>query len=244
MLFKIPANRALLAVVVYICLANNQLTANQAIDSSRIPTEDIKWEIKPQATDNFSKAVFRIWIPENVKKLHGLLVLMPGWNGNGLPLVDQETWRAFARKNHFALVAGFLQSEKATIKGSNWMNHCYWMTERGSGKALIEALKKFSELVGRLEIENLPMLMWGHSAGGRFNYRFACYAPERVIGVVSIKGVYYFSKATVQTRKVPAIFILGENDSYKRISNIMRLFNKHRSQGASWAVAVEPNILF
>jgi predicted esterase len=241
MLSKISTNRALLAGIVYICLANNHLTIKSAIGVPRIPTQDIKWEIKPRATDNFSKAAFRIWIPENVKRLRGLLVLMKGWNKNGLSLADQEIWRTFASKNRFALVAGFLQSDMATLKGPNWMNHCYWMTERGSGKALIDALKKFSELADRPEIENLPMLMWGHSAGGQFNYSFACYAPERIIGFVSIKGVYYFSKATSQTRKVPAMFILGENDHYKQIPKVMSLFKKQRSLGARWAVAVEPN---
>ncbi len=242
MFFRIPANRMLLTVAACIYLANEYfLTVKSAAGAPEIPAQDIKWEIKPQAADSFTKAVFRIWIPENIKTLRGLLVLMPGWNTDGLPLADQEIWRTFARKNNFALVTGFLQSEEVSFKSFKWINRCYWMAELGSGKALIDALKKFSELAGRPGIENLPMLIRGYSAGGQFSYSFACYAPERIMGFVSIKGVYYFSKASVRTREVPAVFILGENDHYKQIPRVMRLFNQNRSRNAPWAAAVEPD---
>ncbi|MHC4126479.1 MAG: dienelactone hydrolase family protein, partial [Planctomycetota bacterium] len=148
-----------------------------------------------------------------------------------------------ASKNRFALVAGFIKAKHLDGYKNNHAKVNYCIAKGGSGKALVDALKKFSELANRPEIENLPMLMWGSSGGGQFNYGFACYAPERIIGFVSIKGVFYFPKATVQTRKVPALFILGEKDHWRKVQfpRVMRLFNKHRSQGAPWAVAVEPN---
>jgi dienelactone hydrolase len=242
MSFRISANRSLLTIAVCVCLANNHFAAvKSAADVPETPAQDVQWEIKPRAADNFTKAIFRIWIPENTKQLRGLLVLLPGWNSDGRPLADKETWRTFARENQFALVACFLRSQKISLENPRWMYRCYWMAELGSGKALIDALKKFSGLTGRPEIENLPVLIRGYSAGGQFSYSFACYAPERIIGFVSVKGVYYFSKASAQTSEVPAIFILGENDHYRQIPRVMRLFKKYRAQGAPWAVAIEPD---
>jgi hypothetical protein len=197
---------------------------------------DVNCEVEPTPSDNFTDAAFRIWISQDAEKLRGLLVLAPGLGRDGLDLADEKIFRDFAQRQNFALMSVFLRTDARDVPKNS-----YCRAEAGSGRALLDALGKFSELTGSEQIKNLPMLMWGDSAGGQFNYGFACFVPERVIGFAAIKGGYYTSTTTDETRRVPALFIIGEKDTDDRILNTKALFNKHRQADALWAVAVEPN---
>ena len=54
---------------------------------------------------NFDKAEFRLYVPTDVKAVRGIVVLVPGSNGDGRPMADDEFWRTFAAKEQVALVA-------------------------------------------------------------------------------------------------------------------------------------------
>ncbi len=43
------------------------------------------------------------------------------------------------------------------------------------------------------EIAQAPLLLWGMSAGGEFNYEFVAWKPERVAAFVVNKGGIYYS---------------------------------------------------
>src|SRR5205085_7931893 len=46
--------------------------------------------------ENFDKADFRMWVPENAGQLRGVVALVPGSNGDGRPMVADTMWQAFA----------------------------------------------------------------------------------------------------------------------------------------------------
>ena len=54
---------------------------------------------------NFDKAEFRLWIPPVAGPLRGITVLVPGSNGDGRAMADDEFWQAFARATRLAIVA-------------------------------------------------------------------------------------------------------------------------------------------
>lgn len=59
---------------------------------------------QPKGKDGFTTAEFRLWVPESVPKLRGVLVLLPGWQGDGRGMADDSAWQAFAEGEGFALL--------------------------------------------------------------------------------------------------------------------------------------------
>jgi dienelactone hydrolase len=83
--------------------------------------------------------------------------------------------------------------------------------------------------------------MWGFSAGGQYNYQFACWKPERVIAFIAIKGGYYFSEPNNEALKIPALFFTGEDDLQRRIDAVDELFDRNIKDEPLWCLAHEPN---
>ena len=89
-------------------------------------------------------------------------------------------------------------------------------------------------------INELPLLLYGFSAGGQYNFEFASWKPERVISFVVNKGGYYDTAVTsTETQKVPGIFFIGEDDLYYRNNLILGIYSANRSQGANWTLINE-----
>ena len=92
-------------------------------------------------------------------------------------------------------------------------------------------------------IATAPLLLWGTSAGGEFNYEFVAWKPERVIAFVVNKGGIYYSGLLPQAaRNVPGILFAGGKDLEFRTHAIVGLFAMNRRAGALWALAEEPNV--
>lgn len=192
-------------------------------------------EIMPQKNDNFDKAAFRLWIDDDIEEVNGIVCVVLGINGDSRPEVDELVWRNFARKHRLGIVGVFLRSPNNAIIQ-------YARAERGSGAALVSALAALAEKSGHPEVATVPLLMWGHSAGGMFNFGFANYAPERVLAFSAIKGGYYDTPVTDEGRQVPGLFIVGEKDrDYRILTANTRVFDNRR-EGARWCLAVEANI--
>lgn len=189
------------------------------------------------AGKNFERAIFRLWFPDDLKVLNGIVVLVPGSNSDGRGQVSDTIWQAFAKRHGFALL-GCWYTDYQT--GDMFIER-YAEVSKGSGKALIEIIKKFSISSGHSELDYAPLLLWGHSAGGQFNYEFACWNPQRVIAfVVNKGGIYYTAMAPKETRSVPCILFTGEKDLDARKDIIKGLFSMNRRAGALWIYAPEP----
>jgi len=186
---------------------------------------------------NYDKAEFRLWVPNDVRVLQGVVVLMPGSNGDGRPEVADTIWQSFATRHQLALI-GCRFTDKPHDQG---FIEDYVDVARGSGQALLDALAGLAADARRPELAAAPMLLWGMSAGGEFNYEFTNWKPERVIAFVVNKGGIYYSALTARAaRNVPGILFTGEKDLESRISTITGLFAVNRRGGALWALAQEP----
>ena len=187
--------------------------------------------------ENYDKAEFRLWYPKDVERLQAVAVLVPGSNGDGRSAVDDPIWQGFATRNKLALV-GCRFTDKPHEQG---FIEQYVNVSRGSGQALLDALGRFATRTAHLELETAPLLLWGMSAGGQFNYEFVAWKPERVIAFVVNKGGIYYSALLPQAaRSVPGILFVGGKDLEFRTNTIVGLFAVNRRAGALWALAEEP----
>lgn len=188
---------------------------------------------------NYDKAEFRLWLPPDVPALKAVLVLVPGSNGDGRSQVDDEFWRAFAVKQKVALV-GCRFTDKQ--HDQSFIEH-YVNVSQGSGQALLDALGQFAAREKHPEIASAPLLMWGMSAGGEFNYEFVAWKPERVAAfIVNKGGIYYTALASKAAREVPGVLFVGGADLDSRVFTIKGLFGVNRRAGALWSLVEEPGL--
>ena len=187
---------------------------------------------------NFDKAQFRLWVPNTAGALRGALILVPGSNGDGRSMAEDTVWQAFATRNKLAIVACRF-TDKPHEQG---FIEDYVNVSKGSGQALLDVLDKFAARAKHAELANAPLLFWGMSAGGQFNYEFAVWKPERVVAfVVNKGGIYYTALTPRATRAIPALLFIGGKDLESRVNTITGLFALNRRGGALWALTEEPS---
>ena len=186
---------------------------------------------------NFDKAEFRMWYPDNVTSLRGIVLLVPGSNGDGRAMAQDTVWQAFATKHNLALVACRFTDKQ---HDQNFIEE-YIKVSEGSGQALLSAIGNLAKTSNHPELATAPMMLWGMSAGGQFNYEFVAWKPERVIAfVVNKGGIYYSALLAREARAVPGILFVGGKDLEFRTNTIVGLFAVNRRGGALWALSEEP----
>lgn len=201
-----------------------------------VPTTQTMDETIPSGA-NFDKAEFRFWLPKEAGAVRAVVVLVPGSNGDGRPMADDGFWRDFATKQRVALVACRFTDRP---HDQSFIEE-YVDVRRGSGQALLDAIGAFATRSGHAEVRDAPLLLWGMSAGGQFNYEFAAWKPDRVAAfIVNKGGIYYSALVPKATRDIPALLFAGENDLKSRTDTITGLFAVNRRGGAVWALVVEP----
>jgi dienelactone hydrolase len=188
--------------------------------------------------NNYDKAEFRLWIPEGNGVLRAAVILVPGSNGDGRPQAEDAEWQAFATGHRLALI-GCRFTDKP--HDQNFIEE-YVNVSHGSGQALETALRSLGERSRHPELASIPLLLWGMSAGGEFNYEFVAWKPDRVAAFVVNKGGIYYSALLPQAaRNVPGMLFVGGKDLESRINTITGLFAVNRRAGALWALAEEPS---
>jgi len=212
------------------------LVFRSAIAAAPATAEDILDEASPPGT-NFERAEFRLWLPAEAALVRGVLVLVPGSNDDGRAMVDDPVWRAFAVRQRLAVVACHF----ADRHHDQDFIEDYVYAAHGSGQALLDALTRLSRRAQHPELADAPLLLWGMSAGGEFNYEFTAWKPERVIAfVVNKGGIYYTALTSKAARAVPGLLFTGGLDLGSRTDTIKGLFALNRRAGALWALTEEP----
>jgi dienelactone hydrolase len=197
------------------------------------------YDLSAPAGENFSTAAFRLWHPDEIETVRGVVVLVPGSNGDGRSQVEDPIWRDFAARHGLALLGVHLTD----APHAQMFIERYVDVGKGSGQALLESLERFAERSAHPELASAPLFLWGMSAGGQFNYEFAMWKPERVAAfVVNKGGIYYTAQAPEASQKVPGFFFIGGTDLEYRNDIIAGIFAINRRAGALWALAVEPGV--
>jgi len=188
---------------------------------------------------NYDKADFRFWLPADAGPVRAVVVLVPGSNGDGRPMADDAFWQVFATTQQTALI-GCRFTDKPHDQS---FIEDYVNVSQGSGQALLDALATFASRTNHPEVATAPLLLWGMSAGGQFNYEFVAWKPDRVAAfIVNKGGIYYSALLSKAARAVPGLLFVGGVDLPSRIDTIKGLFAVNRRGGAVWALVVEPGL--
>ena len=220
--------KPLCAIIGAVCLLAAAVT---------VAEEGQVYDVDVPAGTNYAVARFRLWHPPEVKVLRAVAALVPGSNDDGRALAQDLFWQEFARRHRLALLGCCFKD----YPHENMNIEAYARAGDGSGPALLEALGRLAKATEHAEVAAAPLLLWGHSAGGEFNYEFACWRPERVLAFVVNKGGYYFTHlAPSATRRVPGIFFVGGKDEEFRVLSLRGIFAVNQRAGAVWKLVIEP----
>lgn len=215
------------------------LSTTLALLLTAAPAAAATFDFSARPGANYDKAEFRLWLPDDSGPVRALVVLVPGSNGEGRNQVDDPFWQAFAVKHHLGLVGCHLTDKKHDMS----FIEEYVDVSKGSGQAFLDGLADLGRQASHPEIANAPLMLWGMSAGGEFDYEFAVWKPERVIAFIVNKGnIYYTALAPLATRRIPALFFTGEKDLDFRVNTVNGIFAVNRRGGAQWALTQEPGI--
>jgi len=200
-----------------------------ALSSAESKTYD--FSSPPRGSVNYLKAEFRCWIPETSDPLRGVLVVIPGQNADGRDYADNSSFQEKCQEWNFALIG-------CHFTGNT--DRYYSEARGGSGRALEDAMRDFSDQSGKRELANAPMVLFGFSAGAQFAHSMTSFKSNDVIAFVADKGVYYTSRSDAGTYRTPALFLIGEDDTKTEShQNTLKLFTRGKSQRALWAMHTE-----
>jgi pimeloyl-ACP methyl ester carboxylesterase len=207
-----------------------------------LPGSYYEVSIPPTKDDKYLSADYRIWIPDGVQKVRGLIVKQHGCGGaaaaTGLDHANDLQWQALALKHQLALVGTKISS--GDLPCENWalINH-------GSESAFLKAIAAFSEKSQHSELKDVPWVLWGHSGGADWVAQMLQQYPERTIAAIAARGGGFTMFGTNPTLvEIPVLFALGEKDKevvYETHELPKQAFFRYRKIDAPWALAFEAN---
>jgi len=217
---------------VLICLAlcgfMSGLAAEQLVEN---PAE---WDAGPVVGAALDKAQFRWWAPAGAQKLTGVIVLIPGRNGDGRALADDPAWQQIATSLNVGLMGCFLYGEKDFFK--------YQSDPTGDvAKTINDAVEKLALQNGFKDMKRTPLVFWGHSAGACVNEVYASRFPERVAAVINLKGPRGAGSLVSGKEDVPFLIIVGKNDKPDWVKSAVDSFDAAQRKNSSWTLAVQPS---
>jgi len=194
--------------------------------------DDWTYEVYPTVSDNFVRAKFRLWLPDIPEEPRAILILGTSYNGSSLGLEHSDVWQEYANQEKLVLLTFYLKSDDT---GEYYAN-----ASGGSGAALLKALKAITDKHNLPDINELPFLSRGYSAGGSFSYYMSELLPDRVVAYANIRGSILSSNIT--NKDVPGLMIMGELDNETGITNVINTVIYHRQAGGVICFALEPGV--
>lgn len=213
--------------------------AATAFAAEAVASSEIQIEIANQGTiydttmtplqdDTYKIADFRLWVPDDVETLRGVVVYVHGCTDSSLDIVTNEQWLALAKKWDMALMGTRFEPHGDCLE---WMR-----LEGGSDVAFLAALRVFARQSDHKELLAAPWVFYGYSGGAYWAFWETVRAPDRVVGAFLRSG----GKASTidpAALNVPMVLSKAEVDHIDTTPT----FTTYRSQGALWSLAVEAN---
>jgi pimeloyl-ACP methyl ester carboxylesterase len=197
--------------------------------------------IPPTKEAKYKSAKYRLWVPDGVKTLRGLIVKQHGCGdaaaASGLEHANDLQWQTLALKHQFALLGTEILNGDRPCE--------YWaLINYGSGEAFLKALDAFAKKSQHAELTEVPWALWGHSGGADWVAQMLQQYPERTIAVVAVRGGGFPLLGTNPTLAgIPVLFASGEKDPYasETLELPKQVFLRYRKINAVWAFAIEAN---
>lgn len=158
----------------------------------------------PTSSELNKEAVFWYRLPLNGSVPTAVLLLIPGYNGEGRGMLESGPWARFADEQHMVLVGPTFKTTPEEMHSGRG----YYYPELWSGEATLKALEQIRAKTG---VRNDKVFLFGFSAGAHFVHRFALWRPEKVAAFVAYSaGWWNAPKSTL--RNTPGLIMCGEAD--------------------------------
>ncbi len=161
-----------------------------------------------------------VYLTRTVPRPKGVLVLCPGWNGNGKSLARDANWISFAERNDLGILATSFASDPQKF----YQGDIYYKADQGSGQVLLDAVQK---AFGK----DLPIVIYGFSAGADFVSHFVQWRPDRVVAWCAYSPVSDFD-GNAKTVLPPGLMACGDLDP--RLGGALMNFKQGRAMGNRW----------
>lgn len=146
---------------------------------------------------------YRVWIPDGVQKLRGVIVHQHGCGKGacegGRTAADDLHWQALAKKWDCALLGPSFEQEDA-------QNCRLWCDPRNGSRArFLQALDDLATKSGHAELKTAPWCLWGHSGGGFWASLMMASDPERIVAVWMRSGTAFsaWEKGEIPRPEIP-----------------------------------------
>lgn len=223
-----------LAAALCLCLWPCFSSAQGGID--RVPGAE--FSAAANLTEKNIKAEGTIFIPHKVPRVRAVIVTV-----GRAPLLDRAaepfySWRALSEASGSALLYLRLGTIRPDPAGADVFIRD---AAAGGADALTAVLERLGERAGHAELNDVPLLHWGGSAGAGFGTTFAELHPERTVAFVRYHAHLRGWSPNVEVLKaIPALLIAGGKDETAGTEDTERFWRNGRSVGAPWTFAVEP----
>lgn len=184
------------------------------------------------SSSGLSAAKFRWWAPDNVK-VRGVLLLIPGRDGDGRGMASDEAWRALATQLQFGIVACYLHIAKDDP-----------FTYQGDPKGVVSDLlnKSINAVLAQngLTLKNPPLAFWGHSAGGNVTQQYMIHHANRVAGAVLMRATAGPGDLAPGKGDVPTLIFVGGKDKPDWVKSALEYYELGHAAHAAWTLALNP----
>ena len=212
------------------------------IDGISLPGNYYTVAIPSSEKNRYLKAEYKVWIPEGIERVRGVLVKQHGCGNDaaisGLNHASDLQWQALALKHQFALMGTKMLVGEGRCEDWALINY-------GSRDTFLHALDIVAEQSKRDEFNQVPWILWGHSGGADWAAQMLQEYPERTIAMVGLRGGgFTFLGVNQQLTNIPVMFSLGENDQiipHETIELPQTIFRRYRRLDALWSIAIEAN---
>ncbi|MEM9185119.1 MAG: hypothetical protein AAGB00_01330 [Planctomycetota bacterium] len=162
---------------------------------------------------------YRLWVPDDTQTISVVFVVNMRAAGKHLFYRDLE-WREMAVRNSAAMM--YCEFEAKGVRGN------------GYGLSILAACNQFGAALGRPELKHVPLVLWGHSMGGRVTQDFVRFMPSRVlafhIALRSNPSTKGFMVEEAKAMRVPGLYLMGAQD--RKPKDIREHFVRAREAGS------------
>jgi len=158
-----------------------------------------------------------VYVLKSTRHPAAILVLNPGFNGNGKDWIQNPVWQEFARNHNLGLVGlSFASDGEQLRKGQG-----YYYPAQGSGQLLLDGIRHAFD-------PDIPLLLYGFSGGAHFTSGFVEWKPECVMGWCAYSAEWW-DKPSSSTTSPPGIIACGDED--ERYGASLTYFKQGRALG-------------
>lgn len=177
------------------------------IASSKVDAQGVIHQVRYEPSDKPGELVYgvtyRVWIPDGVKTLKGIIVHQHGCGKGacegGRTAAEDLHWQALAAKWGCALLGPSFEQEDG-------QNCRLWCDPRnGSRDRFLKALSDLAEKSQHPELATVPWCLWGHSGGAFWASLMMISDPERVVAVWLRSGTAFsaWEKGEIPKPEIP-----------------------------------------